>query len=135
MKRRVKVGVAIGLGVLLLLPLIGLAAGQARRASYFGETPDLGVRYSRLPGETDCQEVTAVLPKAHFNWKGETWQDSSLNWQDVRIEYETGNGWNPIPHGKSGPIEIGQKACGLSSEERWRWVYIPDEKTLVLDPI
>lgn len=121
--------------MLMLLPLIGLAIGENRRAARFGETPDIGVRYSGVPGEESCQLITGVVPKAHHNWLGQAWQDADLSWGDVRIEREVAGGWEEHSHNQRGTLEVGQKICGLSKEERWRWVYIPDAKTIALDPI
>lgn len=135
MRRRTGIAFAIGvLALLVVLPSIGLSIGQSRRSAAYGETPLLGVRYNASESG-DCQEVLAIVPKAHYNWLGQVWQDSTLPWEEMRIEFAESENWAEWPHNKAGSILVGEEICGLSKDKRWRWVYIPDEKTLVLDPI
>ena len=132
-RRRLLTGIVLALVV--SSPLIGLAIGQTRRLEAYGDTPGLGVRYDTAPGRSDCQLVIAVTPKAHFNWLGQVWQDSDLHWQAIRIEGWAGEEWVVREHGQSGPVRVGHSICQLDKSQDWRWVYIPDEKTLVLDPV
>lgn len=119
-------------GLLVTLPFLGLGVGQLRRAEIYGETPDLGVRHHEARPE--CQVVIAVEPKARFNWMGQTWQDPYLEWDSIRIEKKGGDVWGSINHGRTGPVEVGHEVCGLSPNELWRWVYLPDGKVLAFDP-
>lgn len=134
MRRTVKIAIAGGIVFLILLPFIGLGIGQTRRLEEYGETPRIGVRYSEAPGEGDCQQVVAVTPRAYYNWLGQTWQASHIDWSDIRVESEANDGWKLHPHGMDGPIKVGNKICGVSKELRWRWVFVPDMKTVVLNP-
>lgn len=107
-----------------MAPVAGLAIGHARMNSEYGDTPRIGVQ--KDPANEGCQVITSVAPKARYDWRGKTWQDVSLGWETIRIEMGFSGSKVRVSHENRGPIETGDKVCGLDSSLPVFWIYEPE---------
>lgn len=118
----------LGLGAAMLAAAFGwhVWATKERMFERYGNVPGIFLTMHENGDGTWCERVENVGPPAHYNLFGETWQDSHLRWEDVRVE----NGTSDFPHRRTGAVEVGQTVCGFHGAGPWKWVYVPEETVI-----
>lgn len=132
MMGRTRVLATYGLVAVLIAVLIGhIQLTRMRMEDTFGHTPGLLPVFHQEDKDSICERIEAVVPKAHYNWLGEIWQDAEMRWDDVQIiahllPYEPMD----IPHNHSGAVNEGDIVCGLPKGRAITWIYSPDGSEL-----
>lgn len=93
----------------------------------FGKSPGLAVAHEGGFGnQSFCHVIQGVAPAAHHDLLGRMWQDEHLLWEDVVIRQSAGE----FQHGRAGPVQVGDKVCGLAFGESTFYTYRPTGEAL-----